>query len=188
MKEKKSDADWWDYMIKAHSVCYNDFTEDCSKMIHSRLGLDFNKTQKCVDDSFTNKNTEDEDNSVLGGDFEFWETTGYAMVPSVLINDIKYQGDFAPTYIFEAICAGFANPPDECDIDVNPSIDVAPTAKRSHVKFNWFVLIICIIIIFNIILVGVCIKRNKNQLKLQVMEAIGKHSQYKQFDRGSNTL
>lgn len=41
-----NDTDWWDYMVKAHSVCYSDFTEDCSKGIHTRLGLDFKKTEK----------------------------------------------------------------------------------------------------------------------------------------------
>jgi hypothetical protein len=46
MNTKKSDKDWWEYMTKAHSACYNDFTEDCSKMIHKKVGLNWDTTTK----------------------------------------------------------------------------------------------------------------------------------------------
>lgn len=45
MKHFKDDRLWWNYVIKAHSRCYDDFSEDCSKQIHTQLGLDYKYTE-----------------------------------------------------------------------------------------------------------------------------------------------
>ena len=184
MESKGSDADWWDYVTKAHSLCYDDFTEDCSKAVHDRLGLNFTETQECVENSFSNKGTEDEDNSILGEDYLYWEETGYAYVPAVIINCVKYKGDFVSDFLFEAICAGFAKKPDACDVSLDLSLDTPITVAKTPVKFNWFLYIILVIIVFNIILVILCIRRNQGVLKQHVNDAMGSRK-YSNFDRGN---
>lgn len=179
IETKKDDSDWWNYMTKAHATCYNDFTEDCSKMIHTKVGLDWDTTMKCVNESFTNKGTVDEDNTILGEDYEYWVEGGFSFTPAIIINDIKYNGDMAPSYVFEAVCAGFKNKPSACTDATDPETQ---TTLPKHVTFNWFILIIIILVIMNIILVAVCVRRNKAQLKTEVFSALGK---YAKFDRGN---
>ena len=186
LKTKDSDIDWWDYMIKAHMLCYDDFTEDCSKMIHERLELDYSMTEKCVNDSFINRGTEDEDNAILGEDYEFWVSSGYTYVPAVMINSVRYEGDFVPEYIFEAMCSAYYTKPEVCtkDSNLNETTTYVSVAK-TPVKFNWFVFIIIILIVLNVLLVCVCIKRNKDVIKIHVKEAMGKHKKYAKFDKSS---
>jgi hypothetical protein len=43
---------WWFYMKVAHSMCANNIDEACSRMSHKRAGLDYEKTMKCVRNSF----------------------------------------------------------------------------------------------------------------------------------------
>ena len=111
LESNKNDSDWWNYMIKAHSSCYKDFTEDCSKMVHNKVGLDWNKTVEWVNNSFLNKDTADEDNSILGEDYEYWNEGGYTYTPAIMINDMKYNGDLVASYVFEAICAAYKDKP-----------------------------------------------------------------------------
>jgi hypothetical protein len=181
MKTKKNDADWWEYVTKAHASCYTDFTEDCSKRIHEKVGIDYNTTMQCVEESFTNKGTQDEDNSILGEDFEFWVESGFQFTPSVIINDIKYNGDMAPSYVYEAICASFKDKPQECF--QNYTLPVQTTITEKSVSFNWFIFVIVILVISNIFLAIFCIRRNKSQLKTHVFSALGKYSK---FERGNN--
>eukprot|EP00343_Euplotes_focardii_P001305 CAMPEP_0205802044 /NCGR_PEP_ID=MMETSP0205-20121125/4230_1 /ASSEMBLY_ACC=CAM_ASM_000278 /TAXON_ID=36767 /ORGANISM="Euplotes focardii, Strain TN1" /LENGTH=190 /DNA_ID=CAMNT_0053067793 /DNA_START=90 /DNA_END=659 /DNA_ORIENTATION=- len=133
MEKNKNDSDWWNYVTRAHSSCYTDFTEDCSKAVHTKLGLDYAETQKCVENSFSNKGTDDEDNSILGEDYEYWMEGGFSITPSIIINDARYSGDIAPDYVFEAICSGFNEKPLACS---NYSVMPLPIGS-SHVSFNW---------------------------------------------------
>lgn len=173
---KKNDSDWWNYMYKAHSSCYKDFTEDCTKMIHNKLGLDWNKTSEWVKNSFVNKDTADEDNIILGEDYEYWNEGGYVYTPAVMINDLKYNGDLVASYVFEAIWASFKDKP-AAWIDSSSTTKIG-TTPSTHVSFNWFMLVILVLIIFNVILILVCIKRNNSQIKDDVLAVIGKYSKF----------
>ena len=175
-----SDSLWWNYVNKAHSFCYKDFTEDCSKAVHSRVGISWKDTQKCLENSFTNKGTADEDNTILGEDYEYWVEGGFSFTPAVIINDVRYKGDMAPDFVYEAICSGFNTPPDVC----KSSLLYEESIGSKHVTFNWFLFITIILVILNIILAAICIRRNKTQLKTHVFSALGK---YTKLDRGRNS-
>jgi len=128
---------------------------------------------KCVEDSFSNKDTEDEDNSILGEDYEYWQDGGFMYTPSVIINDVKYNGDMAPSYVFEAICASYKDKPLEC----NATSFLTPM-QDDKVSFNWFLVVIFILVIFNVILAFFCIRKNKSQVESQVSLAMGKYSKF----------
>jgi len=98
---------WWDYMERAHAACYTDFTEDCSKAVHQDLKISWDKTLKCVADSFTDNNT---DNKLLGADAIEWVLRGPHFVPAVVINNITYRGTLDPENVFNAICQGYKDP------------------------------------------------------------------------------
>lgn len=76
-KNKNNAEDWWNYVTKAHSTCYTDFTEDCSKTVHNKLGLDYAATQKCVTDSFSDKKDFTKGhNELLLRDLQLWKKRG----------------------------------------------------------------------------------------------------------------
>ena len=49
---KANPEKWWEYIKRAHKLCYSDFTDDCSVTAHKDLKLDFAKTTDCVSESF----------------------------------------------------------------------------------------------------------------------------------------
>jgi hypothetical protein len=173
LKNKQNDSDWWEYVSRAHASCYNDFTHDCSVATHEKLGIKWEDTEECVNNSFVNKGTDNEDNIILGEDYEFWVEGGFSLTPAVIINDIRYSGDMAADFVFEAVCAGFKDRPDTCDFD---PLFIEPTIGSGHVSFNWLGLVTIILIVLNIILVAFCIKRNKVQLQTHVFSALGKYT------------
>ena len=63
----KDESLWWDYIREAHTSCFNDINIDCSKDAHSKLGLDFQKTKQCYDDSWSGSNKRDSstENSII---------------------------------------------------------------------------------------------------------------------------
>lgn len=104
---------WWDYMERAHAACYTDFTEDCSKSVHTDLKISWDATTACVQKSFDDLKDED-DNTLLQEDAIEWVLRGPHFVPAVVINNITYRGTLDPENVFQAICEGFKDPQDEC--------------------------------------------------------------------------
>ncbi len=47
---------WWEYMQYVHKMCYEEITEDCSKLGHKNIGIDYDETLKCISDSFDGSN------------------------------------------------------------------------------------------------------------------------------------
>ena len=52
LTEKGQQSKWFDYIKEVHSECFDFISEGCSKNAHTRLGLDFTATKKCVNSSF----------------------------------------------------------------------------------------------------------------------------------------
>lgn len=100
-------------MEKAHMACFTDFTEDCSKSVHTDLKLSWEETTACVQKSFDDSKNED-DNALLEADAVEWVLRGPHFVPAVIINNITYRGNLDPENVFEAICQGFKDPQPEC--------------------------------------------------------------------------
>jgi hypothetical protein len=146
MKNKKDDSSWWNYVKKAHSRCYNDFTEDCSKEIHNELSINYAETIKCVDDSFASADHNVADNSILSLEAIAWENHGAHYIPSVIINSVAYRGILDPENVFSAICNGFKDVQDEC----RAYVEETDTTVDDKVTFDWFIIVIIFLIILNI--------------------------------------
>jgi hypothetical protein len=43
---------WWDYVKNVHEECYGSVNEDCSRLAHKDLGMNWDKTQGCVVNGF----------------------------------------------------------------------------------------------------------------------------------------
>lgn len=149
MKETNNDKLWWTYVTKAHSRCYDDFSEDCSKQIHKELGIDFAKTEKCVTDSFTDADHGVGDNTLLAEEVVAWNNHGSHYIPSVIINSVSYRGVLDPENVFSAICNGFKDVQEECQAYVDGKFI---KVENDKVSFNWFIVVIIFLIILNIAL------------------------------------
>lgn len=102
-------------MEKAHSTCYKDFTEDCSKLVHHKLDLDWDSTLKCVNGTFSDPTDICKgDNSVLKLDRTHWKRHSPHFLPAVIINGVPYRGNLDPDDVFIAICAGYKHKPSMC--------------------------------------------------------------------------
>ena len=44
VRKEKKESLWWDYMQYVHRMCYEEITEECSRLGHKQIGRDFQKT------------------------------------------------------------------------------------------------------------------------------------------------
>jgi hypothetical protein len=111
---------FWDYIYEVHSRCDNVLNMQCSKMGHKEVeGLDWETTIKCVKSSFS---TPDESkwheittsNTFIDQDIEYWADYGTNLFPSIVINNSTFRGQLETQAVFNAICAGFDQPPKPC--------------------------------------------------------------------------
>lgn len=143
---------WWDYVLRAHSVCYNGIDTDCSEQTHDKLGLDFDETQRCVDDSFYKANRESSENDILRDELEYMRKYGPQYFPAAVINNITYRGVLEPENFFDAVCAGFKDKPSQC------STERTFTTIIEGINTSTLLLIIFALVIINVGII-VCYKR-----------------------------
>ena len=83
-------------------------------------GLDWKKTQKCVEDSFLEKDQTKRildagtNNTLIDKDIAYWAKYGSNLFPSIVINNSTYRGQIETQGVMNAICAGFQDPPRMC--------------------------------------------------------------------------
>ena len=95
MAEGKPD-EWWQYMKYVHRMCYEEITDNCSKLGHKSINRNFDETMKCVKDSFTTingvePNMQKDDNSILKEEAEKWKALGSAYWPAIVINELTSE-------------------------------------------------------------------------------------------------
>lgn len=96
-------------MQYVHKMCYEEVTDECSKMGHKQIGRDYTKTTDCVQKTIEGSSSSDDDNTVLRQESEKWKKYGTGYWPSVVINDRTYRGDLVPDNILNAICSAFSD-------------------------------------------------------------------------------
>jgi len=87
-------AIFWEYIKNIHSECGSRLNEDCSKFAHKETRIDWEKTEKCVSESFSSNNWQEFDttNKMIDENIEYWKEFGSGLFPSVVINNITYRG------------------------------------------------------------------------------------------------
>lgn len=116
--ERDQVSQWFDYISRVHMTCYATINEDCSYNAHKHLELDWEKTQKCVEDSFSQPKEKWGEstckNSIIDEEIAYWKEFGTNIYPSIVINQKTYRGQIEPLSVFNAICASFEEPPKKC--------------------------------------------------------------------------
>ena len=101
-------------MKEVHSECFGFISRACSKNAHTKLGFDFEATEKCVDESFLSSNRATADNLILQENAKQWKEYGTLYWPSVVINKVTFRGDVTAENIVEDICANLSQKPQVC--------------------------------------------------------------------------
>ena len=72
----------------------------------------------CVNDSFSQPEAKWEQasctNSIIDDEIAYWREFGTNIYPSLVINKKTYRGQIEPLSVFNALCASFQDPPQEC--------------------------------------------------------------------------
>lgn len=112
---------WYNYIGRVHNQCYGAVSESCSQLAHKLAGVDYQKTKKCVDDSFsadrrTSNNWKDKDiiNHIIEKEMEEYAKYKTNHFPTVVINNQTFRGQLEIEAVMNGICAGFLNPPKMC--------------------------------------------------------------------------
>jgi hypothetical protein len=103
-------------MKEVHVNCYNVVNRECSKNAHKKLGLDFSQTEKCVNESFSGSDWGSlrTKNYIIDEEISYMKDYGTYFYPAIVINNRTYRGQIESLAVFNALCAGFENPPALC--------------------------------------------------------------------------
>jgi hypothetical protein len=144
--------------------------EDCSKRAHKKLAIPFETTKKCVANSFSQPKgwgKAEVYNTKIDNEIAYWKQYGTNIYPSVVINKKTYRGQIEPLSVYNAICAGFTEPPDQClktlhrkkegttEITIEDDDDVSVGA---------IVAAVFAIIIVNVVIVYCCRRKAKREM------------------------
>lgn len=174
MKQNK-EALWWDYVSEFHLECYNEVTADCSRNAHKKLGLDFDKTTKCVDEGFypRNKPRHQQRHEIFEDEKAYYKDFGPAFFPAVVINNRTYMGVLDPENVFSAICAGFKDSPKECS---SHTLGGATIGGVSTTKLIFIIAGLVLINIFLILCYRKYAKKETNeQMQMHINSAVSQY-------------
>ena len=96
-------------------MCYEEINEECSRKDHKKIGLDFDVTQNCVNETFSRKGDYNSANEKLKAERTRWKQYGAAYWPMLSINEKTFRGDIVPDNVIEDICSSFITPSSSCN-------------------------------------------------------------------------
>jgi hypothetical protein len=105
---------WWNYVEKLPEHCPVDsqeperrFGKDCSEKLMEEIGIDVNRVRHCVDTTFDQKLES--------------ELVNKAWSPRALrVNGWRYKGMLEADLVTRAVCSGFIQAPEECNVLLQP--------------------------------------------------------------------
>lgn len=113
-QKKHNEMKWWEYMTEVHISCGNFINSECSAQELAKLAIDYETVEKCVNDTFVDFDHAKSKNTALEKEAHAWKTSGPYIFPAIVINKVTYKGFLHPENVFNAICEGFKDMPDEC--------------------------------------------------------------------------
>ena len=176
LKKEEQSGKWWEYMQYAHRMCYDEITEECSKMGHKQINRDYEATIKCVRDSFEGSNFASDDNRVLRESQRQWNNYGSGYWPSVVINNRTYRGDLVPEGVLNAICSAFSSEPSSCR---KFKQEAGISTEAEGITGNVLIIVVVLLVLVNIAIILLYRKCTSHEMKsdmqLQVNSAVSQY-------------
>ena len=160
---------------------------------HEKVGLSWETTSKCVKSSFGNVNKPDwgkdsTKNTYIDKEISYWKEYGTNIYPSIVINQKTYRGQIEPMSVFNAICAGFTSPPDQClkTLHLEKTIQKTVVDDGESISVVLIVGIVVLLILVNVLIVYCCRRKAKrdmnNEMQMQIESAVSQYFALTQKD------
>ena len=185
--------DWWSYMSHVHKTCYNVISDECSQRAHEEVGIDWEVTQQCINDSFGSSDRSKwglatAKNSFIDEEIAYWKEYGTNIYPSIVINKKTYRGQIEPLSVFNAVCAGFTDPPDQClkTLHKEKTLVSQTMVDGDSISVGLIVGIVVALILVNVVIVYCCRRKAKrdmnNEMQMQIESAVSQYFALTQKD------
>ena len=176
LKAKNTPLVWWEYMGYVHKMCYGEVNEECSKLGHKYINLNYQDTMNCVRETFEGPNYEKDDNKVMREETKLWKKYGSGYFPAVVINDRTYRGDLIPDNVFAALCSGFATAPKVCKLFADQQSHIGEPEGITGTVLVFVVVFLVLVNVAMIYLYRRCTKKElKDDMQLQVNSAVSQY-------------
>ena len=173
-KARNATLDWWKYISRVHYTCGSVINDQCSERAHEFLGLNNAKTKRCVKESFGGSEGRDGStwgdksthNTMIDKEISYWREYGTNIYPSIVINGKTYRGQIEPMSVFNAICSGFTNPPDQClkTLHLERTVKQTKVVDGDSISVGSIVLIVGALILVNVVIVYFCRRKAKRDM------------------------
>lgn len=160
---------YWNYMANFYDNCItkNKFNSECSYETVEDLGVSQEVINGCLMHSFNVGNYDElmfnNTNLLLERDYDTKQKYEIKVFPTILVNNKTLYGAWSDKNLFEAVCSGFINKPNECNLFVNPKNNGKQTLTMKTI-----ISMILIIIIINAAIIWFCIRYIGRRLKTSV--------------------
>ena len=177
---------WWGYIQHVHQNCYSVINEDCSRRAHEQIHANWEHTMDCVKMSFNGVSEDrwgnaETKNTYIDREIAYWKDYGTNIYPSIVINQKTYRGQIEPLSVFNAICAGFTEPPDQCLKTLHKEKTVLKTTMvdGDGISAGLIVFIVVALILVNVVIVYCCRRKAKrdmnNEMQMQIESAVSQY-------------
>lgn len=170
---------YFEYLKRAHELFVDRITEDDSYKLMDNWGINIEKVQQCVNETFDGPNHSFDNNNVLEEHSRDWQKLGTHLYPSMVINGMTFRGRLTPDNVFEAICASFKREPRECHrFQRRHHIPLPNIQSRSLTNRAVFMIIMGLFIVNLIIIFAYRKYLNKEldkDMKIQVSSAVSQY-------------
>lgn len=150
------------------------------------MNIDWEETQKCVAESFSSASpaewgSADTFNIKIDEEIKYWKNYGTNIYPSIVINQKTYRGQIEPMSVFNAVCAGFTSPPDQClkTLHIEKTVQVDKLGEGKSTKVGTIVAIVVALILLNVLIVYCCRRKAKrdmnNEMQMQIESAVSQY-------------
>lgn len=105
-------------------------------------------------------------NTYIEKEISYWKEYGTNIYPSVVINQKTYRGQIEPLSVFNAICAGFTTPPDQClkTLHLEKTVLKTTVVDGDSISVAAIVGIVTGLILVNVMIVYCCRRKAKRDM------------------------
>jgi hypothetical protein len=117
-------------------------------------------------------------NYLIDEELDYWKRYGSGLYPSIVINNRTYRGQLDKLSVFNALCAGFLNPPKICDETLGIfTPDTIADLKDSlpaggNITGGFIVVIMIAVILVNIMIVYCYRRKTKREMQITMQTHI----------------
>lgn len=160
--EKYDIGIYWKYMMKFSEICADlnlpTFDKACSKQVMRLVNIETSKVEDCM---LTQITASDEVTNVMKQDYDLYTKYSVHRYPQIIINDIKYKGNWLAQSVFKSVC--------EKDLSNDPVCE--PPKPEQQIDLNYYdeeigigtIILVIFIVLFCMLLIVYCYRRIVNK-------------------------